>query len=206
MGLGNLELDTDTGAPSVLYWENPNNGRYYKVSRNGIDFFVLSCDFTTPAMSISHLSGVALGPPIGDNSENGEQAQWLKNQLAASTARIKLVFIHLPPHSSATTVSPGYVTLRWPFKDWGASAVISGEGRHYERLDINAFPFINAGACGLGMFGYTDSSFIADPVSGSKVRYNDQNGILLIEIDKFNFRTSFRTKLGDIIDAHTFNT
>lgn len=212
--MGNLELDTDSGAPSVQYWQNPNNGRYYKVTHDGIDMFFLSCDFNTNAMSISHINGVAYGPPIGDNSENGEQALWLKNELENSTARFKLVFIHLPPYSSSEELYPGYFTLRWPFKKWGATAVISGEGRHYERFDVNSFPFINTGAGGLGMYNgdssifwnkYTGKDFVTPTTSGSEVQYNAKWGYSLFEISRFGFRHTFKTIDGDLIDPHTFN-
>ncbi len=65
------------------------------------------------------------------------QGAWLKQRLAASTARWKIVLFHHPPYYSATGAADAqYETMRWPFQEWGASAVITGHVHNYERLSM----------------------------------------------------------------------
>lgn len=65
------------------------------------------------------------------------QGLWLQQRLAASTARWKIVIFHHPPYYSATGAKDAqYETMRWPFQQWGASAVITGHVHNYERLSM----------------------------------------------------------------------
>lgn len=65
------------------------------------------------------------------------QGAWLQQRLAASTARWKIVIFHHPPYYSATGAKDAqYETMRWPFQQWGASAVITGHVHNYERLSM----------------------------------------------------------------------
>ncbi len=65
------------------------------------------------------------------------QGAWLQQRLAASTARWKIVIFHHPPYYSATGAQDAqYETMRWPFQQWGASAVITGHVHNYERLSM----------------------------------------------------------------------
>jgi len=65
------------------------------------------------------------------------QGAWLQQRLAASTARWKIVLFHHPPYYSATGARDAqYETMRWPFQQWGASAVITGHVHNYERLSM----------------------------------------------------------------------
>lgn len=65
------------------------------------------------------------------------QGAWLQQRLAASTARWKIVLFHHPPYYSATGAKDAqYDIMRWPFQEWGATAVITGHVHNYERLSM----------------------------------------------------------------------
>lgn len=127
-------------------------------------------------------------------TEKATQATWLKQRLAASTARWKIVLLHHPPYNSAPGAEDSqYTFARWPFQEWGASAVICGHVHNYERLqmadpDSNlnpkpggpTLPYIVNGAGGFIPEQGFDPSFV---VPGSRVRVAEY-GAQLITADE----------------------
>jgi hypothetical protein len=139
----------------------PVEGRYYQVAiKNRVELFALDSNFQEP-------DGTCC---------DSKQARWLKSALGRSTVPWKLVYFHHPPFSTAKVDFPG-VWMRWPFKQWCASAVLSGHEHVYERLEFDGLPyFIN----GLGGNPWTYMLESCPVEAGSIVRYNATPGAMLV--------------------------
>lgn len=154
--LGNHDWYTLGAIPYLNYFTLPGNERYYDFVKGNVHFFSLDSDPNEP-------DGV---------DSNSVQALWLKSKLASSSQTYNIVYFHHPPYSSSEHGSNVY--MQWPFKEWGASAVIGGHDHSYERIVVNGIMyFVN------GLGGKSIYSFNA-PVSGSQVRYNNNFGAMLI--------------------------
>jgi hypothetical protein len=158
--LGNHDWRTAGAAPYLAYFTLPGNERYYAFRRGPLHFFALDSDPHEP-------DGIEVG---------SVQAQWLQAALAASNAPFKLVYFHHPPFSSSDHGST--YALQWPFRAWGADAVIAGHDHAYERLVVDGFPYI---VNGLG--GNTRYDFGALRTAGSEMRFADEFGAMLVEAD-----------------------
>jgi hypothetical protein len=86
--------------------------------------------------------------------------------------------------------------MRWPFRKWGADAVLSGHDHDYERVMRDGFPyFVNGAGAGGREFGKT--------VGGSAVRFNDA-GAMLVRATRTSIRFQFYTSpTGRLIDDFT---
>ncbi|RMF01169.1 MAG: hypothetical protein D6768_11210 [Chloroflexi bacterium] len=165
--------------PYLDYFTLPGNERYYTFTRGPVQFFMLDSDANEP----------------DGNSSGSVQAAWLQSQLAASTARWKLVLLHHAPFSSAGHGSQP--ALQWPYRQWGASAVLAGHDHTYERLLVDGLPyFVN------GLGGKTLRGFGA-PVPGSQLRYSDDYGAMLVEAESTCLSFQFITRTGQIVDTFT---
>ena len=102
--------DYDRGLTNYTnYFTLPNNERYYAAPPvDDIQFFVVNANDQEP----------------DGTSSTSKQAMWLKGALAASTATWKIVLFHQPAYSSGEQGNT--LNMRWPFQQWGASAVING--------------------------------------------------------------------------------
>ncbi len=97
------------------------------------------------------------------------QAQWLQTQLGASTSIWNVVVIPNPPYSSGITHGSAS-HAQWPFAQWGADVVFSGDEHNYERILRDGIVyFVN------GLGGQWPYQF-GTPVDGSAFRYNAKNG------------------------------
>jgi len=106
------------------------NERYYDFVQGPVQFFVVNTNEEEP-------DGVA---------EDSAQADWLRTNLAASTAPWQIVVTHHPPLSSGHHGS--IEEVQWPFVEWGADVVISGHEHSYERLMVGDVPLIVNGSGG----------------------------------------------------------
>lgn len=164
--------------PYVDYFTLPNNERYYDIVQGPVHFFMLDSDNREP----------------DGNTVTSTQAIWLQNRLAASTAPWKLVILHHAPYSSIASTP----ALRWPYQQWGASAVLAGHIHSYERFDFSGFPYF---VDGLGGAGITPANF--NPLPGSVVRYKGDHGAMLVEGDANVMTYRFYTRTGLLIDTYT---
>jgi hypothetical protein len=184
--LGNHDWNARQGVgqppqPYIDYFtlpDGPGQERYYDIVWGPVHLFAVDSDYREP-----------------DGTEAGTaQWQWLRQRLAESTAPWKLVITHEPPYSSGLHGSTA--RLRWPFREWGATAVLSGHDHTYERVVIDDFPyFVN------GLGGDSRYWFLL-PVSGSQVRYNADSGAMLIEATSEDITFRFVTRQGEEIDAY----
>lgn len=178
--LGNHDLYTAAGQPYFNYFALPGNERYYDFVRGQVHFFVLNSDPTEP----------------DGTRATSRQAQWLRGALAGATEPWKVVYFHHAPYSSGEHGST--TALRWPFRAWGASLVLSGHDHHYERLVEDDLLY-----CVNGLGGRSIYNVGLKPVAGSQVWYNADFGAQLFDASADSLRLSFYTRTGQLIDAFT---
>lgn len=154
--IGNHDYASSGGYSNYLhYFTLPGNERYYEFQRGAVQFFVLNSDANEP----------------DGYQATSLQARWLSNSLHAAKAPWKLVLVHDPPYSSS---SQAVARMRWPYKEWGASAVLSGSAHHYERLYRNGLTYFVNGAGGASLLGFGSAT------EGSLVRYGLHHGAMLV--------------------------
>ncbi len=192
--IGNHEYNGEGGGvPAYLnYFTLPGNERYYDFVKGPVHFFALNSNPEEP----------------DGRSSTGEQADWLRAGLSASTSPYKIVFFHHAPYSSGDKHGSSE-TLRWPFEEWGATAVLSGHEHGYERLlrDDNGdgifLPYFVTALGGASAYGF------GTPIEGSKVRYNDDFGAMLIQASEesitFEFWAVADGGAGRLIDSFTID-
>ena len=109
--------------PYLDYFTLPNNERYYDFKWGPVHFFSISSDNKEP----------------DGNNSSSFQALWLKTTMSESTQPLKIVYMHHPPFSSSSHGSTEI--MQWPFKEWGADAVIAGHDHVYERIISDGLPY-----------------------------------------------------------------
>lgn len=159
------------------YFTLPGNERYYKVALGPVDLFVIDSDHQEPDGTLT----------------TSAQAAWLHSGLSASTAPWKIVCFHHPPFASGARDS----TMAWPFKTWGAAAVLSGHLHVYERIVKEGFPYFVNGVGGRSLHPFGP---IYDP--DSQVRFNDDFGAMLIVADDQRIRFQFFSVADSLIDTY----
>ncbi len=168
----------------LKFFNFPKNKLYYEFVRGPVHFFALDSDSREP-------DGI---------SENSEQAKWLKKQLAKSTSRFNIVFFHHAPY-----VSGGHgpaKRLRWPFKQWGVDAVLTGHDHLYERIIVDDLPYFVNGSGGAEL----TQEYVEKPAQGSKIRYNKMNGAMLITADEKSATFEFYNVKGEQIDRYVITS
>jgi len=178
--MGNHDWMTSSAQPYLAYFTLPGNERYYDFVKGDVHFFVLNSDPAEP-------DGI---------TSNSIQGNWLKNQLAASAAKWKVVYFHHSPYCSDQVHGSSTYT-RWPFKAWGADVVVTGHSHVYERVIIDGFPYI---INGLG--GHSKYSFYSSPVAESQIRYNANYGALQVKVKPDTLLFRFYSISGDLIDSY----
>ena len=179
--LGNHDYYSLNGAqPYLDYFTLPGNERYYDFLWGPVHLFAINSDYNEP-------DGIRA---------DSAQAVWLRDKLAAAAAPWRLVYMHVPPFSSARHGSS--LVLQWPFAEWGATAVLAGHDHVYERLMIDGMPyFVN------GLGGSPARYSFEEIVPGSEVRFNDDHGAMLVEATADEITFQFVTHTGQVIDTHT---
>ncbi len=179
--LGNHDWATTDAQPYLEYFGLPGNERYYEFTWGPVHFFALDSD--------GH-------EPDGVNSSSA-QAAWLQERLTAAAEPWKIVFMHHPPYSSG--IHGSITWMRWPFQEWGATAVLAGHDHTYERILLDRLLyFVN------GLGGGPIYSFGAI-VEGSQVRFNSDYGAMLVEADQASLAFHFYQATGQLIDTYTIN-
>jgi tartrate-resistant acid phosphatase type 5 len=176
--LGNHDWDTDRAKPYLDYFTLPGNERYYDFSWEMLHLFALSSDSREP-------DGVR---------SNSIQAAWLQEQLSASIAIWKIVYMHHPPFASGPHGNISW--MDWPFREWGAHAVLAGHDHVYERIvREDGLPYFVNGLGGGAIYDFKT------PVPGSQVRYNGDYGAMLVVATEMSLTFQFITRSGEIIDT-----
>jgi len=176
--LGNHDWQTAGAGPYLDYFDLPGNERYYDFVAGPVHFFAIDSDSNEP-------DGV---------SRTSTQANWLQTGMSASTAPWNIVYFHHAPYSSGLHGSIEW--MRWPFKDWGADAVLAGHDHTYERLQVDGLLyFVN----GLGGGARYDFVHILD---SSQMRYNADHGAMLVDATAAQVTFQFWNRKGELIDEY----
>jgi len=186
--LGNHDWATMGAQPYLDYFDLPgagfsstsSNERYYDFVQGPVHFFVIDSDVHEP----------------DGNSSTSVQAQWLRQQLAASTSVYDVVYFHDAPYSSS--VHGSNAVLQWPFKQWGAEVILSGHDHTYERIDVDGLPYFVNGLGGRSIYNFNT------PVAGSQARYNNNYGAMLVTADDSSMTLEFYSVAGGtLVDTFT---
>jgi tartrate-resistant acid phosphatase type 5 len=180
--LGNHDYYTRNGEAYRDYFTLPGNGRYYDFIRGDVHFFAVNSDPAEP-------DGI---------SATSTQAQWLRAQLAASTARWNVVYFHHAPYSSGNHGST--LALQWPFREWGASVVLTGHDHHYERLLVDGLPYFVNGLGGRSIYGKSARS-----IPESQLFFNGDYGAMLIEATPDSMTLQFYTRRRVLVDTYVLH-
>jgi hypothetical protein len=181
--LGNHDWRAPNAQPYLNYFALPGNERYYEFVRGPAHFFAVDSDVNEP----------------DGNTSTSVQAQWLEQRLAASTAPWQVVYMHHPPFSSSSHHG-SQPALQWPYRQWGADAVLAGHDHTYERIVLEGLPyFVN------GLGGRNSIYEFGPPVPGSQVRFNSDFGAMRASATRTQLTFQFITRDGDVIDTHTLS-
>jgi hypothetical protein len=184
--LGNHDWDTGTVQPYLDYFTLPGNGRYYDFEKGPIHFFVLDSDPREP----------------DGRSRDSVQADWLQDRMDDDDAPWRLVVLHHPPYSSSLLRGENE-EMQWPFARWGASALLAGHEHLYERAYVDGIPQFVVGLGGKWKGINPVHRFDLWPIPGSRVRYNQDYGALLVTADDVCINFSFYNRGGELIDSYT---
>lgn len=183
--LGNHDWDPGTIKPYLYYFTLPGNERYYDLERGPVHLFVLDSDPHEPDGRLP----------------DSIQADWLEEHMTASAAPWRLVILHHPPYASSRYRGKDQ-EMRWPFAEWGASAVISGHDHLYERLSEEGLPYLVNGLGGRSS-GFDPIHRFIRPIPGSLVRYNQDYGAMLVTADEGCINFSFINRRDELVDSLT---
>ena len=178
--IGNHDILTANGKPYYDYFTLPGNERYYDFVWRDVHFFSLNSDIRE----------------IDGSESTSIQAQWLKNKLATSTSPWKIVYMHESPFVSDEN-HHSEIRLQWPFKDWGATVVLSGHSHVYERLSVNELTYMVNGLGGNGIYSFDN------PVPGSLVRYNGAHGAMKVVANADSIVFMFINSSDSLIDYYS---
>jgi tartrate-resistant acid phosphatase type 5 len=174
--LGNHDVKTDNGQPYFDYFTLPGNERYYDLVWGPVHLFALDDLDSEP-------------DGVGASSI---QADWLQESLVASSSPWNIVYMHYPPYSSGTHGSTDWA--RWPYREWGADAVLAGHDHTYERLLVDGMTYFVNGTGGYSLYDFVDI------LEGSQVRYNADYGALRVEATDENLLFQFFNRHNELID------
>ncbi len=86
--------------------------------------------------------------------------------------------------------------MQWPFKEWGASAVLSGHDHIYERLDVNGLPYFVDGLGGQDRYDW------GKILPQSQYRYHDNPGAMLVSATSSKLTFQFYSIHHDLKDTY----
>jgi hypothetical protein len=173
--LGNHDWLTTNGQPHYDYFTLPGNERYYSYRQGPVEIFALNSN----------------ADPDG-TAPTSAQGRWLQAQLAASTAPWRLVYFHHPPYGASAGSGNAY--MRWPFADWGASAVLAGHDHYYARIHTNNLVYFINGLGGDDIAGFGGAT-------AAMVRYSADYGAMRAQATESNLVFHFINRSGAIIDT-----
>jgi hypothetical protein len=180
-----LSVDLSRYDPYLAYFTLPGNERYYNYRYGPVEIFAVNSNANEP-------DGI---------TNNFGQGVWLQTQLAASTAPWRLVYFHHSPFSSGslhgTATGQGYY-MQWPFKQWGATAVLTGHDHIYERIYRDGLTYFVDGIGGDRIDAF---SSIPDPYS--QVKYNGSYGAIRIDATETNIHFQCITTNRVLIDSYS---
>jgi len=185
--LGNHDYMSLGAQPYLKYFKLPGNSRYYSYRLGPVEVFAID---SNPENRDLHYTNART------STASSREGKWLRKSLAASTAQWKIVYFHHPPFSSGTTHGSS-AWMRWPFKQWGATAVISGHEHNYERLIVGGMPYFVDGSGGDSLYPF------GKPLKSSRTRYSAEFGAMRVSADESAIIFKFISIKGKFIDQYT---
>ncbi|NJN15177.1 MAG: alkaline phosphatase [Oscillochloris sp.] len=176
--LGNHDWDQGNLDAYLDYFTLPGNGRYYTLDAYPVRLHMVSSHFAEP-------DGYKV---------DTAQANWLRAELAASTAAWNLVLFHHSPYTSSHRGEAKW--MRWPFGAWGAHAVLSGHDHAYERLEVDELLYFVNGLGGGPRYAPDEA-----PSTASQFYFNADWGAMRVEATPRLISFSFITQSGETIDS-----
>ena len=161
--------------------DSSGNERYYEFTEGAVHF-----------ISVHSIDGCE---PDGVTVDSA-QAAWARDALLASTSQFNVVYFHNPPYSSGERHVDGGVHMRWPWDEWGADLVLSGDDHIYERIERDGVTYIVNGLGGLDLHDLVDT-----PVDGSITRFTGEHGAMRIEVFDDRLEASFITVSGTTVET-----
>jgi tartrate-resistant acid phosphatase type 5 len=177
--LGNHDWLSEDAQPYLDYFTLPGNERYYDFTWGPLHLFAIDSDSNEP-------------DGVGSKSK---QASWLREKLAAAPETWKIVYMHQPPFSSGMHGSIEWA--RWPYREWGATAVLGGHDHTYERLVIDGLAYFVNG------LGGGDIYYFKTILEGSQKRYSNDYGAMRVTVDDRTITFEFITRNGVLVDTYT---
>jgi hypothetical protein len=199
---GNHEYVTQQAQPYLdnLYLPtSPSGGeRYYSFDWGHVHFVAVD-------------SSCLIGLASADRCTPEAQQQWLEQDLSASQAPWKIVFLHHPPWSSGEHGSSLEVRhqLAPLFERYGVDLVLAGHDHHYERTwSLSGEDLARSGARGVfylvvGNGGARLRGFPGSTPSWSAVRNNRDYGFLDVEVVEGTLTARMVTTSGKVADSFT---
>ncbi|HZI02506.1 MAG TPA: metallophosphoesterase, partial [Archangium sp.] len=153
----------------------------------------------------------AMGMASQDRCSLAAQRKWLAQDLAASDAPWKVVFLHYPPWSSGDHGSQLMIRREFSplFEKHGVDLVLTGHDHHYER----SYPMKGDG---VGPSGERNPTYLVVGGGGAKLRpfetgkpswtavRNDQeHGYLDVKVEEGTLTAQVLTPSGQMIDSFT---
>lgn len=191
--LGNHDVEGPNHGKNYMKYftlpPTPGQERYYEFAHGPVRFFVLN----------------SATEPDGRRFTTA-QGKWLKGALSSAKEPIKLVYFHHAPFSSGDEHGSNEL-MWWPFKDWGATAVLAGHEHHYEHVVKRGVHYFTNGLGGAGPYLKWKK-----PVTGSVRRYPDpdknevktvKHGAMLIEANDQQVTLRFITTDANEIESVT---
>jgi hypothetical protein len=86
--------------------------------------------------------------------------------------------------------------MQWPFKAWGADAVLSGLFHTYERLFVDGLPYFVNGTGGSFVTEFSEID------SHSHFRYRGDFGVMVVDAGDARIIFRFVNRQGEIIDRY----
>lgn len=183
--MGNHDGSTASGQPYRNYFTLPNNERYYTVVQGPVQIFVLD-------------SGAGEASSLRSTSAQG---QWLRTELAASTACWRIITMHHPPYSSG--IHGSNTALQWPYAQWGATAVLAGHDHDYERITgpVAGLPYFVNGIGGTSLYPALFR------LTNSAVRFSGDYGAMQVDANPATNTLTFQmiTRGNLLVDSYTVN-
>lgn len=167
--------------PDASQGNTSGNERYYNYRVGDVEVFMLDSD--------TH--------EFDGTSSTSIQAQWAQQAIQNSTAAWQIVSFHHAPYTSASSHEDA-TYMAWPFQQWGVDLVVNGHNHVYERVNVDGLRFVQNGMGGwdgLNGFGTIDPR--------SEVRYNAQNGAILLEANSTSLSYQFINTDGQVIDTYS---
>lgn len=173
--IGNHDWDVDDGQSYFDFFELPGNERYFELDKGPVHFVFLDSDTREP----------------DGTTPASVQGAWAQAAIAASASPFQFVVFHHPAYTSGGR-TPG---MDWPFKTWGANAVLTGHVHNYERLrSPGGLQYFVVGQGGVSTAGF-------GPIHpSSELRYNAKDGAQLVEVGMAHARFRYYDVDGTLQD------